>query len=67
MARQTRELGVRIALGAGRGKIAGSVIGRGLRVSGVGIGAGTVLPIAARRFLLSRCLIQEILHGYWAV
>jgi len=50
VARQTRELGVRIALGAGRAEIAGSVLGRGLRVSAVGIGVGTVLAIVARRF-----------------
>ena len=50
VARQTRELGVRVALGAGRAEIAGSVLGRGLRVSAVGIGVGAVLAIVASRF-----------------
>ncbi len=50
VARQTRELGVRVALGAGRAEIAGSVLSRGLRVSAVGIGVGTVLAIVAREF-----------------
>ncbi len=61
--RQTRELGVRIALGAGRAEIAGSVIGRGLRVSGVGIGVGTVLAIVARRFFAQQ--VPDLRNSPW--
>ena len=50
VARQTRELGVRIALGAGRTEIAGSVLGRRFRVSAVGIGVRTALAMVARPF-----------------
>jgi putative ABC transport system permease protein len=49
VARRTRELGVRIALGAGRVQVAATVLGHGLRVTAIGIAAGTALSIAAAR------------------
>ena len=49
--RRTRELGVRIALGAGRVNIAGSVLIHGLRVTTIGIVIGTVIGIAGGRIL----------------
>jgi putative ABC transport system permease protein len=49
VARRTRELGVRIALGAGRVQVAATVLGHGLRVTAMGIAAGTVLSLAAER------------------
>jgi len=53
----TRELGVRIALGAGHGQILRTIVGRGLRVIAVGVVTGLVLAIAAGR------LIATLLFG----
>ncbi|MGH7574524.1 MAG: ADOP family duplicated permease [Longimicrobiales bacterium] len=43
VAQRMRELGVRVALGATRGRLIGDVIGRGVRVVGFGVGIGLVL------------------------
>ena len=61
VARQTRELGVRIALGAGRAEIAGSVLGHGLRVTAIGIGLGGVLAVLARQFLAQQ--VPDVRNG----
>jgi putative ABC transport system permease protein len=51
VARQTRELGVRMALGATGPRIAASVLGRGLCVTTIGIGVGSLLAVVANRWL----------------
>ena len=53
---QTREMGIRLALGADRDGILRMVVGSGLRLSGVGIGIGL-----AASFLLTR-LIASLLY-----
>jgi putative ABC transport system permease protein len=40
VAQRTREIGIRVALGAGRAVVAGMVIRQGLAIAGAGIGAG---------------------------
>jgi len=40
---RTREIGVRIALGGGRRSIVGLIVGRGLRVTAIGLAIGLVL------------------------
>jgi predicted permease len=47
--RQTREIGIRIALGAQRSHVFSDVLGRGLRLGLVGIGAGVVAALAVGR------------------
>ncbi len=49
--RRTQEIGVRLALGAGRGRIAQTVLGHGFRVTAIGIVAGTLLAVVLARML----------------
>ena len=51
VAQRTRELGIRIALGADRRRVLGAVIGRGARLTAVGIGVGMLLSVVASRSL----------------
>jgi len=53
VAQRTRELGIRLALGADRGTVLGLVLRRGLALAGMGIGLGLVISTAANRFLAS--------------
>ncbi|MEP7344504.1 MAG: ABC transporter permease [Gemmatimonadaceae bacterium] len=46
VARRTRELGVRVALGARRSQVAGLVIGQGVWTVGIGAVIGTVVAVA---------------------
>ena len=47
VAQSTREIGVRVALGAARTGLMGLVIASGLKIVAVGVGAGCVLTIAS--------------------
>ena len=53
VARQRREFGIRLALGASRRGIATSVVTHGLTLAGIGIGAGLVLAFALTRSMTS--------------
>jgi predicted lysophospholipase L1 biosynthesis ABC-type transport system permease subunit len=53
VARRTREIGVRIALGAQRAEIAASVIRQGLGLAGVGVAIGLAVALVLSRFLES--------------
>jgi len=55
--RRTRELGVRLALGASRGHVLHLVVGRGLRLAAAGVGFGLLGALAVGRLVASR------LHG----
>lgn len=51
---RTREIGIRMALGAGAGRVRGVVLGQGLLATGGGVLGGTGLVIAGLRLLESR-------------
>jgi predicted permease len=53
VARRTREIAVRIALGADRGSVAGLVLGHGARLTVAGVGIGLAAAFVAARFLSS--------------
>ena len=51
VALRTREIGVRVALGAGRGDVVALVVGRGLRLAGTGVAIGLAIAALVTRFL----------------
>jgi predicted permease len=60
VAQRTREIGVRMALGAGRGDVLRLVMGEGLSVVGLGLAAGLALAFAATR------VVEGFLYGVGA-
>jgi putative ABC transport system permease protein len=60
VARRTREIGVRMALGAVRGRILGMVVGRALLLGGAGVVIGIAGALALTHFL------RAILYGVTA-
>jgi ABC-type antimicrobial peptide transport system permease subunit len=57
VAQRTRELGVRMALGATRGQVLGLVLGQGLRLAVAGVAIGIIAA-----FILSR-VVASLLYG----
>jgi putative ABC transport system permease protein len=60
VAQQTHDIGVRMALGAGRGKVMSTILGQGFVLSVVGIGLGL-----GSAFALTR-LVSNLLYGVGA-
>jgi len=54
---RTRELGIRSALGAGRGELVRMVLGQGLKLTGAGLGLGLFAALLLTRYL------QSLLYG----
>lgn len=55
---RVREIGVRMALGADRATVIRSLVGRGLKIAGLGIGLGLAFVLATGRF--ARPLLYEV-------
>jgi putative ABC transport system permease protein len=54
VSRQTREIGIRMALGADRGQVFRSVVGSALRMMGFGATLGAVASLATNRVISSQ-------------
>ena len=57
VSRRTREIGIRVAIGAGRARVLRMVLRNGLSLALIGIGAGLVLAFGVTR------LLSGLLHG----
>jgi ABC-type antimicrobial peptide transport system permease subunit len=53
VARRTREIGIRMALGASAGGVQWAVLREGLAVAGIGAGAGLLISLGLGRILAS--------------
>ena len=51
VAQQTREIGIRIALGAGYGQVIGMVLKMGIRLLGIGVAVGLIASLASVKVL----------------
>lgn len=54
VSQRTRELGIRIALGAAPGRVRAMVVGQGMRLALIGVGVGVVGALAATRLMSSQ-------------
>jgi predicted permease len=54
VAQRTREIGIRMALGAERGTVTKLIVAQGLRLAGIGVALGIVVAMALTRFVKSQ-------------
>jgi predicted permease len=57
IAQRTREIGLRMALGARRGAILGLVVGQGMKLAWIGVGVGLVLSVSTMG------VVSSVLYG----
>jgi putative ABC transport system permease protein len=60
VAQRTREIGVRMTLGASRSQVVQMVLKSGLQLTGIGVAAGLVLALVAAKFATS---FSSVLFG----
>jgi len=51
VSQRTRELGIRMALGASRWEVLRLIIGHGLRLTALGVGVGLIVALASSRLI----------------
>jgi putative ABC transport system permease protein len=61
VSQRTREIGIRVALGADRSDVIGMVVGKGMTMVAVGVGLGLAASIGASR------LMAGLIYGVSAV
>jgi predicted permease len=62
VSRRTREIGIRLAIGANQAGVIAMVLKQGLRLGGTGIAIGTVLSVFVCRFLTTRIWLATFSH-----
>ena len=60
VAQQSKEIGIRIALGARTGDVLRGVVGRALTLAGIGVAAGTVTALALGRLIRNQLFGVEV-------
>jgi putative ABC transport system permease protein len=67
VSRRTREIGVRMAIGADRRSVIAMVLRQGLLLGGVGVAIGLVLSVLACRVLISKMWVASFNHVNYAL
>jgi putative ABC transport system permease protein len=67
VSQRTREIGIRVALGASPREIVSLIVGRGARLIGIGVVLGTVVSLALQRVMASLIYRASVLDGATAV
>ncbi len=67
ISRRTREIGIRMAIGADRQNVLGMVLRQGLTLGGIGIALGLVVSFFACRLMTSALFVASFSHTDWAM